>query len=463
MHYEVRTCCAWALVILCILCTAAPGSAQDTHYWTYTYGTRASLLNGNTIGSVVDISATYYNPGALPLIEDIEVVLAARVFHYPNIWLRDLGGSELDLKTSRLGLAPGLVAGMFKINWAGGHRIGYSILTRQHAFVELAGSWVGVRDSIPGFPSVESAAADVTAREDLSETWVGVSWGYGFSDYMAMGITQYAMFRYHKATFQTRIQNYRQDGSLALANNLKYYDYTNWRMLWKLGATYARRLFSLGVTFTTPSIRFYDEGASGANITSTGIDLDGDGRDDTVMAVDYASDIKADYRTPASVGLGAAFLLGQTRVHLSGEWFSGMDKYTVMDAGKFVAQSGGATLHNRVTHELNSVTNFGIGLEHSFRETFQAYCGFATDFSARKEGTDTNLSITDWDIYSITGGAAFSYKRFQVTFGLGYSWGSKVSKRRASVNMQADDEDPGFISNGEFDYKNFKGIIGFAF
>ncbi|MFC1799503.1 hypothetical protein ACFL2Z_01135 [Candidatus Eisenbacteria bacterium] len=463
MPVVMRTCGTLAVILLLTICAITPRAmAQDTHYWTYTYGTRASLLNGAIIGSVVDISAAYYNPGALPLIEEIEVLLAARAVHYPNIWLRNIGGSDLDLKSSRLAPAPSIVAGMFKLNWAGDHRFGYSLLTRQSARLEIKGSWVGTRDSVPDFPDAESATADAVIDEDLSETWVGISWGYGLSSDIGIGITQYATFRYHKATFQSRLQNLKDDGSLALTSSLKYYDYANWRMLWKLGATFHYANISMGLTITTPSIKFYDEGASGVNVTATGVDFDGDDVDDTVMGVDYANDIESDYRTPASLGFGATYLFGATTVHFSTEWFNRVKKYTVMNAGDFPAQSGGDTLSNRVTHELDQVINFGIGLEHSFRETFQIYGGFATDYSARKEGTDTNLSITDWDIYSISGGAAFSYKRFQVTFGLGYSWGGSPRSRKSVVDPGSG-EGTGFVEGAEFEYKNIKALLGFAF
>jgi len=44
-------------------------SAQDSHYWTTQYGNRSRLLAGAVIGSVDDVSAVFYNPGALALIE----------------------------------------------------------------------------------------------------------------------------------------------------------------------------------------------------------------------------------------------------------------------------------------------------------------------------------------------------------------------------------------------------------
>jgi hypothetical protein len=70
------------------------GVAQDTHYWTYQYGTRAVLLGGTVIGSVLDISGIYYNPGGLSLLDDPETLLASKVFHWPHYSLENLGGTD---------------------------------------------------------------------------------------------------------------------------------------------------------------------------------------------------------------------------------------------------------------------------------------------------------------------------------------------------------------------------------
>ena len=57
----------------------APGRAQDTHYWNSQYGPHAMLLGGTIVGSVKDMSATYYNPGALGYIENPELLVSANV------------------------------------------------------------------------------------------------------------------------------------------------------------------------------------------------------------------------------------------------------------------------------------------------------------------------------------------------------------------------------------------------
>ena len=52
---------------LALLVVAAPALAQDTHYWSIQYGPVGQLVGGQLIGGVNDLSATFYNPGALAL------------------------------------------------------------------------------------------------------------------------------------------------------------------------------------------------------------------------------------------------------------------------------------------------------------------------------------------------------------------------------------------------------------
>ena len=60
-------------------------TAQDAHYWNIQYGTRSTLLGGAVIGSVSDLSATFYNPGAVALFPDQSFVLSARVYQVESI------------------------------------------------------------------------------------------------------------------------------------------------------------------------------------------------------------------------------------------------------------------------------------------------------------------------------------------------------------------------------------------
>src|SRR5678815_6132088 len=58
-----------------VLFAAVAAHAQDTNYWTLQYGTRGELLGGTVVGSAVDLSATFYNPGSLALVKDPKTCL----------------------------------------------------------------------------------------------------------------------------------------------------------------------------------------------------------------------------------------------------------------------------------------------------------------------------------------------------------------------------------------------------
>ena len=64
---------------------AAAVGAQDSQYWTVQYGPVAELLGGVVVGSTRDLSATFYNPGALALTEDPS--LLASVESFEATWL----------------------------------------------------------------------------------------------------------------------------------------------------------------------------------------------------------------------------------------------------------------------------------------------------------------------------------------------------------------------------------------
>ena len=77
---------------------AASASAQDSHYWNDHYGPRAMLLSGVMIGSVHDMSATFYNPGALGHIAEPELLLSANVYRNESLTVRDGAGVPTELE-----------------------------------------------------------------------------------------------------------------------------------------------------------------------------------------------------------------------------------------------------------------------------------------------------------------------------------------------------------------------------
>ncbi len=127
-------------------------TAQDTHYWTHQYGTRSTLLGGAVIGSVIDLSATYYNPGALALIQDPELFLGAKIFDFTTVTVDNSLEEDTKLNSEDLKRAPSFFGGLLPFGFLGEHRLGYSFFTRQQFSVRVEGARAGTFDAIPRRP-----------------------------------------------------------------------------------------------------------------------------------------------------------------------------------------------------------------------------------------------------------------------------------------------------------------------
>jgi hypothetical protein len=191
--------------------------------------------------------------------------------------------------------------------------------------------------------------------------------------------------------------------------------------------------------------------------------MDGDGDPDDFLAADYQDRQDTAYRTPFSAAAGLTFKLRKVRFYLSTEWYASVRPYTVVDAEDFAAQSTGETLSTDVTQELASVFNLGIGLEWFYSARFKGYASFTTDYSAKRPGTETNLSITDWDIRHFVTGAEFDVDDWKLTAGLGLSFGNREIGQRPAVLRRAGVDgmwDP--FEGLKFRYATYKLIVGFA-
>jgi hypothetical protein len=440
-----------------------PLLAQDANYWTHQYGTRSTLLGGAVIGSVLDLSGTYYNPGGVALVEEPATIEAAKVFQYPSVMLKGLGQQDLDLSTSTLGPAPTLLAGSISIKGLGNHWLGYSFLTRQEVSTGLVGTFVTSRDVLPASGS-EAISNDLRLNVNLTESWFGFTWAYKIKKTIGIGISPYLLVRSHHSNVQTFAQALTSEGNVSMLLNAREYRYVNYRILWKMGAAFDFDRITLGLTLTTPSAKIYGKGSTGLNTTVIGLDLNDDGIGDDYMAADYQEKLDADYKTPVSLGIGLTYKFENIRLYGSAEWFSGMDKYMVIKAEDFTVQSTGKTTAYSITHELDDVLNLGIGIEYIFTPKLKTFASFTTDFSATDPDTDTNFSISSWDIYHMMAGTDFTIGSLSFTLGIGYAFGSRLTEGFTEQEaLAAQNFLQETLSGLEYTYSNFKLVIGFAF
>jgi hypothetical protein len=398
---------------------------QDSHYWTNQYGSRATLLGGAVIGSVLDLSGTYYNPGGMSLMDKPQTIMAANVLRYPRLTLTGTSPDSVPLNRSSSGPAPILLAGTIRFRGLRHHWFGYSYLARQSVKLGLSTSATGTADVLPGLPGPENYVTQFKLDESLFENWFGLTWSYKVSKHVGVGVTQYLVSRSQKASVQELAEAWSQGQSLAIVLGSRQYSYYHLRLLWKIGLACDFQNLTLGLTLTSPGLAIGGRGTTGVNSSLSGMVMTGYGAPDDYVASNYQHTLPVTFSSPFSLAAGVTFKIEKVRLYGSAEWFAGVRPYTVVDAAPFAAQSTGEILSTDITQELEPVLNWGVGIEWFYSSRFKGYASFTTDLSAKKPGTLTNIALTDWDILHLVTGCEFFIKKSSFTFGAGVSFGGR--------------------------------------
>jgi len=433
------------------------GLAQDTHYWNLQYGTRSTLLGGAVIGSVSDMAATYYNPAALALFPAPEILLSGKVYQFNSLSMENGAGPGEDLTSSTIEAAPTLFAGSFTFDWLGDHTLSYSILTRQRMNFGIEGRRGGVRD--PGTADEELVAGELIANQELSDLWIGLTWAVRLNSKIAIGITPYISIRNQKTRKHAYTEIIDQVGNVSAAIITQQFEYKNYRLLAKTGIGANYDPLTLGLTITTPSLSITGTGSSLVNLLNTGEGTS----EETAFIANMQQDVTARHYLPLSIGFGAGYRLGKHRLHISAEWYDKINRYAILDTKKFAAQSSGELFSNLVESELQSVLNYGIGAEFYMSETLNLFISYITDFSAAVPEPTTNLTVSTWDIYHLSGGASFSIGRSEFTLGINYAFGS--GKAEGPINLPESNIKNTLVDlleGSELDYRRLKFLIGFS-
>ena len=450
------------LVSLCVLillfAAADNATAQDTHYWTNQYGPRSMLLSGAVIGSVTDMSATYYNPGALGYIEKPELLLSANAYQVETLKIEDGGGDGVDLSSSQFNLLPNMIAGAFRKSWLGKNKVAYSFLTRHRFDAEVRGVRTDRIDILPD-PGSEEFAGYLRAEVDAKELWAGVTWARGVNERVGVGITTFLSVRTEKGTDEFFAQALTDSSDISLIFNVDNFSASTYSLLWKAGVGFDFKPLTIGVTLTTPNLQLFGSGEAAINSTVVRVDRDNDGTPENSFETDFQEEVDANYKSPLSIGVGAGYFFERTQIHFSAEWFSEIDAYDVLELEPFRSQTTGESQDRSLQQKRDSVTNFALGLRQALSERWAGYLSFNTDYSAFNEESD--ISVTGLDIVHATGGATAVTGRTTWMLGLSYAWGNETATQLIDLSPDPGGSVANPTEQVEISYTRLTFLIGF--
>lgn len=454
-HARCRIGVRLLALLAAALCLTAPprAAAQDTQYWAVQYGPVGQLVGGQVIGGVPDLSATFYNPGALSLRNESSYLLSTESVQWEGVTTEAQPGLQvLDTSSSRFGAAPSLLAGVLP-HWFGADtRLAWSFLTRQKLEVRLGER---ITDPIPA-PGVHSVAESYLDQH-VEEDWAGLTVSRPLSRSVGVGVTWYGVYRGQRRRSELSTQAVGPGGAALAASGVADFEYTHYRTLAKLGVAWQSPQWNAGLSVTTPSLGAFGSGKAGYTLSVSGVDANGDGRPDPpVLETSTLEGLDSDYRSPWAVGAGASRRMGQTRLYASAEWYGPVDRFTV------IAVPAGTPGASGLSQQLRSVLNGGIGVERALSEGVSVYGAFHTDFSASTGDVRQNVAISDWDLYHFSGGLSFRFRDNRFTLGASWAVGSR-SRPLQSPLPPEDVPVPALGQDVSVHYSKVTFLLGFVF
>lgn len=425
--------------------------AQDTHYWSIQYGPVGQLVGGQLIGGVDDLSATFYNPGALALRNESSYLLSTESVQWESVSTDSPGFAVFDASSSHFGAAPSLLAGVLP-HWLGQDtHLAWSFLTRQRLDVRLGQR---VDDSLP--PPWARSATEAYFDQDATESWAGLTASWRVSDSVGLGFTGYGVYRGQRLRNELSVQAIDTANRSLGANGVRDFEYSHYRALGKFGLAWKGTAWRAGLSVTTPSLAAFGSGKAAYTLSLSGVDADADGVVDVpTLATATEEDLDSHYRSSWAVGAGASRTLGATKLYASAEWYAPVDPYSV------IALPGDLPPSAQLSQELGSVLNAGLGAEHVISDDLSVYGAFHTDFSAAVGG-EGSVAVSDWDIYHVSGGASFRIQDNRFTLGASWATGGK---NRLLKPLIPPGSVPGAGIENEVDigYSKLTFLIGFVF
>jgi hypothetical protein len=428
-----------SLAAVCaVLVIVAPAAAQDSQWWTNQYGNRARLLGGAVIGSSRDLSAVYYNPGGLAVVEEPDALLTGYVFELDNIKYTDVLLKDTELSSTRFDGVAGLIAGQLPFDFLGDSRLAYSYLTRHNLEYRFREGGAVPANSFPDFEGPGELSASITFETRLREYWGGLTWSTPLDRY-GLGISMFVA---------NRSQRLRYDGSLTATDGVglttstsqRSYDYYDWRLLWKIGVATSFERWNVGLNITTPSLHLFGSGdVSYANLAVL--------EDSDRLTSTFQQDLGTGYANSWAIGAGGEYAGDGWKAHIALEWFDAIN-VVVLDAQPFRSQTDStAVIDPDVTNVMRSLVNVALGYERTFSDKYSGYATFYTDWTGSEVGAPSATTTTPWNLWTFGAGAIFSIGRSEFTTGLTYKFGGRDNI--AQFNLIPDDDvEDALLSDG---------------
>jgi hypothetical protein len=413
-------------------------NSQENHYWSQQFGAVSTLMGGAVIAGDRDNSAAFYNPGALSFIEYPNLSVDGNVYKLDKIKITDGAGSGINLNSAQMNIYPQILSGMINYIKVPGLKFCYTILTRNFTNILMSSRYTKSMTGSSG-NEPDKYLGEFDYINQINEQWFGICASYSANDKLGIGATLFCTYRGQTSGITHNIrESYSADtiSSLFVSNSTENLKYMALGILAKIGLAYENHRWRFGFSLTTPSIGIYGNGSAKREESGYLSDLSATEQKKAYLILAENTSTNAKYYHPLAIGIGIEYHSPKTRIAISGEYYSGIGSYYIMQPGNeafyypssIIDSSGMSQKIDQFLYmgsAAKPVFNVGFGFDQSLGKKFNLILGAHTDFSSYIPPDDINELIPktgNWDLYYISTGISYHNVRQTLTLGFSYAF-----------------------------------------
>jgi len=445
------------------------------HYWSQSYNSISSLLSGAVVAGDAGNAAIYYNPANIVEIEKgSNISLAASFLTYNFYHMKNVMGEGRDLTASNFYVQPQFFSVGVNSPF---NKMSFEIATYNRVKEQLTMDFIESQTITDDNDNNYTSLVQYHYRNYYSDDWIGLGAAYSFNDAFHFGVSLNVSFSTLNYTYYISRQIHsdaKDTTSIPAGQNVAFadneynekVDFTNVRIITRIGASYKTGNWKFGLNLSLPPLTimtlgekasrsiketYYNGGQEGGEFSNYSVfDAGGDDK------LDHAN-----YKLPFSIAFGVIFYMNDNKkIYTTIEYFAGLQPYKMIDASSNSVVSSGIGFDDLETNDWLSfaygavpVLNLAIGYRWQIKPRVLFLMGLRTDFNNIKNfdygdlAVNSKLKTTVINIYHATGGVQFHYKKHQLVAGTQLSFGMETDRKQianigSSLDFNSDDRLP---------------------
>ena len=405
--------------------------AQESNYANYEVGSKATMLGGSVVAGVDNISAVFYNPGALSFIENSSITLETSTLFGGNLQIKNGAGNSLDIKSNFFDVIPSLIGGVVKNKKSPDWTFAYSSITVNSSFIEF-----NVRNTM--FIDILSSSAGTELYEGIydysnkmRENWLGASASKKLNENFGLGISLFGVyftqdFSLRQSATASEVTGDIITASLAQSSIQRDLRMRSFGFIVKMGGVYKWESSSIGFTITSPTLNV-DILAKGDISQTISIQIPGIGVPSATENL-YGNKLSTYHRTPLKLSIGYQREWLKSTWNFSVTYNSAVNEYVMIESEPHVFENPPLVKPAIAAFDMaRQILNVAIGLRKNIREGLSFLGGARTDLNYSSDSfLDSDRYIPKmsyWNLYHITGGVIWSNQKAHLTLGADYAFG----------------------------------------